>query len=237
VTSAATENVGWTAFDAGRNDVARRWWLEALHAADLAEDTNTRAIVLLSMGLAAHQERRGGEAVDLADAARRAAPDATPLLASLTAARSGLGHGRLGDKAEVVRSFATAQSLLDRGPAENDPPWIGFWGPSDLATHEARAWAAVGDHATAIRAARESVAAADPLMSRNKAIYRLNLAWMLAQHGDVDEAIDNVGPQLLAARKNTSRRVTDLLDRTVHAIGGRGAAGRDFAAWARTVRA
>src|SRR4051794_25810575 len=75
VAAATAEHSGWLAFDAGRADDARRWWLEAMHFADLAENTDARATALASMALQActsDNPADGREAVDLMDAAQRA---------------------------------------------------------------------------------------------------------------------------------------------------------------------
>ena len=101
VTSATMEHAGWLAYDAGRQDDARRWWLETCHLADMAAIPDARVTALASMSLHASTVGRGKEAADLARAARAVAGDrATPTLLSLLSAREAVGlaqardHGR-----------------------------------------------------------------------------------------------------------------------------------------------
>jgi transcriptional regulator with XRE-family HTH domain len=53
VAALTAEHAGWLAYDRGRSEDARRWWLEALHLADLAGDSDARVTALVSMALQA----------------------------------------------------------------------------------------------------------------------------------------------------------------------------------------
>ncbi|MFI5960461.1 hypothetical protein [Cryptosporangium sp. NPDC051539] len=235
VTAAVVENTGWVAFDGGRNDLARQWWLEAIHAADLADDVETRSVVLLSMAMAEANFGSGREAVHLVEATRSAVGSPSPRLASLLSAREALGHGRMGDRAAVARAMTASRALLQRGPSAADPGWIGFWNGADLASHEAKAFRLAGHHRGAELAAREAVTLADATVPRNAAFYRCQLSEVLAEHGDLDEAMALARPLVLGVRSE-SRRVQRMLDGTVTAIGRRGPQrGAEFARWAEVV--
>src|SRR4051794_16258668 len=88
VATATMEHAGWLAFDAGRQDDARRWWLETCPLAEIAAIPDARVTTFASMSLQASTcVGRGREAADLARAARAAAGDrATPTLLSVLAA-------------------------------------------------------------------------------------------------------------------------------------------------------
>ena len=107
VTSATMEHAGWLAYDAGRQDDARRWWLETCHLADMAAIPDARVTALASMSLHASTAGRGKEAADLARAARAVAGDrATPTLLSLLPPA----------KPSVSRRLATRQEPRPQSP-------------------------------------------------------------------------------------------------------------------------
>lgn len=225
VLAAASEHVAWSAYDAGRRDVARRWWLEALHAADLAESRDVRVITLASMSLSAAGQRAGREAVDLVAAARRAAGNnGTPRLMSLLAAREALGQANAGAKAAACTALRTARRHLERDGSADEPEWLDFWGDADLASHESRvAWLA-GDRRASIRARRDAVAAADPRLGRNVALYTAVLGTLLTRNGELEEAITVSTPVVARSREFGSRRIVDAVNDTRRLL----AAHRDY---------
>lgn len=215
VAAATYENAGWQAYDAGDFAAAHRWWLETLHLSNLgpgAEDA--KVIALTSMSLeASERSRRGHEAVDLAQAAQKAAgASATPALRSLLAAREGIGHAVSGDQRASAGSFLNARRWLDRMVEDNEPEWLAFWGPADLSWHEMTAARAAGKPTTAETAAHTAISHADPeTMPRNHAIYSASLGHTLAQAGRFDEAIA-ISRDVLSnpATKGSSRPVAEL---------------------------
>lgn len=229
------ETAGWFAFDAIRHDDARRHWLECLHRADVGGFGTPRTTVLAHMALQAAQRREGHEAIELAQAAVR--DPATPArVRSLLAAREALGHAVLGDRVGSDRLLARSAQLLDRGPGSDDPTWIGFWGPADLACHRSKAALMLGDWASAERAARTASATIRPAgLTRNAALYRVRLGYILARRRALDEAIATVRP-LVTAAQLTSIRVRTELGNAVSLIGAvdyRPA--REFTDWARSM--
>ncbi|MGH3567184.1 MAG: helix-turn-helix domain-containing protein, partial [Pseudonocardia sp.] len=74
VTATAMEHAGWTAYDAGWEEQARHWWLEACHLGELAGIRDARVTALGSMSLEAGRDpARSRETVALAEATRAAA--------------------------------------------------------------------------------------------------------------------------------------------------------------------
>jgi hypothetical protein len=206
VTAATAEHAAWLAFDAGSNERARGWWLEALLMADMGQARDVRVAALASMALQAASSPNpadGREAVDLIRAARTAAgADGTPRLYSLLAAREALGHARAGDERAAVRALGAADRLLEREPSEADPPWLSFWGEADLASHQTRVAVAIGDLAMAERVVRRGLTFADETTyPRNYAFYNARLGNVLARAGKLEEAISVMTP--LVSRVNT----------------------------------
>ena len=215
VAAATYENAGWQAYDAGDFGAARRWWLETLHLANLGEGAeDAQVIALTSLSLEASERgRRGYEAVDLAQAARKAAGDsATPALRSMLAAREGIGHAVSGNQRASAGSFQSATQWLDRTDSRNEPWWLAFWGPADLSWHEMTAARAVGKATVAETAANAVISHADPeTMPRDHAIHTASLGHTLALAGRFEEAIAlSRGVLANPATKGSSRVVAEL---------------------------
>ena len=233
VTAATMVQAGWQAYDARRHDVARRWWLESLHLADLGDGVDEhRVSALASLAReAADGVSRGREAVGLAQSAARV-KGASPHLRSLLAAREALGHAAIGDRAAAVAALSRARRWLDQDTGADHPAWLRFWGPSDLAFHEMHAARLAGDGRAALRSARDAVTAADArAIPRNYALSIADLGSELARAGQYDEAIAVSRPVLSSSVINGSFRLRAELRDTARLLSSAPyAAGRDFAA-------
>lgn len=213
VAAATAEHAGWVAFDSGRREDSRRWWLEALHLAELAEASHLRVTAFASMALQACNTPNswdGREAVELMDAARRAAGrTASPRLLSLLAARQALGHARSGDGTESARWLAESDRLLAKGAADGDEPaWLTFWGQADLACHRARAAICLGDFKQAQAAAQFALRECDgERYPRNQVIYASVLGSALVRDGHLDEAMSAMAPVVARVNSFGSRRI------------------------------
>ena len=222
VATATMEHAGWLAYDAGRQDDARRWWLETCHLADMASLPDARVTALASMSLHATTTGRGREAASLAQAARTAAGDgASPVLLSLLAAREAVGLAQVQDPVGASAAVAEARRWLDLGRRGDEPLWLDFWSPADLACHETRTALALGRPQVAERAARAALAAADhAAFPRNHTIYTVRLASVLTRVGQLDEAIDVTSRAVQNADLlRGSRRISTDLRRTVDLLG------------------
>lgn len=192
VTAATMEHAGWLAYDAGWQHKARHWWLETCHLAELADIPDVRVTALASMALQASNTPGGGrETVDLARAARAAAGDrATPILLSLLAAREAVGHAQEGDRKAAESTIGQARQWLDHGRRGDEPFWLDFWGPADLAAHEIMVALPAGQAKLAEAAARRALSSVDTeAFSRNHASYAAHLGLVLIRRGQFDEAI------------------------------------------------
>ena len=219
VTASTMEHAGWLAYDAGWHHQARHWWLEASHLADLAGIPEARVTALASMALQASDAPAGGrETVALAHAARSTARDrATPTLLSLLSAREAVGHARTGDRGAASSSIAEARRWLDRGRRGDEPFWLDFWGPADLACHETRVALATGNGRAAESAARAALTNVDKeAFPRNHTLYTARLGSVLTQLGQLDEAIDITSKAIEGVHAvRGSRRIVSDLHRTV----------------------
>jgi transcriptional regulator with XRE-family HTH domain len=222
VTAATMIQAGWQAYDARQREAARRWWLETLHLSDLGdgiEQWRMSALASLSRE-AADSADRGHDVIGLAQSAAKIT-GASPAMLSLLAAREAMGHAALGNDAASASALTRAQRLLDRGRAENEPQWLRFWGPGDLAIHEMHVARLSGRMPAAERAAQEAVASVDPIAApRNHAIYVAHLGNSLARVGKYEEAVAVSRQALSSTVRKGSQRVTAELRETARLLAG-----------------
>lgn len=225
VTAATMEHAGWLAYDAGWQQKARHWWLETCHAADLADVPATRVTALASMSLQASNTPGGGrETVDLVHAARTAAQEGqppSPTLLSLLAAREAVGHAQAGDHAAAVAAVSQSRQWLDHGRRGDEPFWMDFWGPADLAWHETRVALVGGKGKSAEVTARAALASSDAgTFPRNHVAYTVGLSSVLTQLGQFDEAISVTSDAIHGVQEiQGSGRIIAQLRRTVDLLG------------------
>jgi tetratricopeptide (TPR) repeat protein len=206
LTGEAASRIGWLEFDAGRHDDARRWLLEALQWAHLADAESASVGAMASMARLAADEHQPRQAIDLAQAAQRRAD--TPRLRSMLAAREALGHAGAGDSTSAHTALRRARAHVETR-RDDDPLWLDFWALDDLASHEHRVALMLGDTAAAEEAARIALARGDPVAyPRNHALDLVNLADVLAQLGEVDESAAVATRAAVAAADLESGRVT-----------------------------
>lgn len=184
---------------------------------------DVRVSALAAMARQASDAGDGREAVDLVQAARKTATrdqENRPLL-SLPAAREAIGHAQACDRGAAVSAIGQAHQWLDRGRRGDEPFWLDFWGPADLAWQETRVALAAGRVKSAEVAARAALASVDATsFPRNRTLYAADLGSVLAQRGQLDEAISVLGEAIQAVHAvRGSGRVVASLHRTVDLLG------------------
>jgi transcriptional regulator with XRE-family HTH domain len=190
LTAQAARRMGTLEFHAGRHEDARRWWLEALHWARLAESDLISAGTMASMARQASDQHRPREVIDLATAAQRTlGRAATPRLKSMLLAREALGHAGTGDAAGARVALYRARGPADEARHDDDQRWLDYYGMADFACHEHRVALMLDDFTAAEDSARTAVAASDPVAyPRDYALDLVNLADVLAQRRKIDES-------------------------------------------------
>jgi tetratricopeptide (TPR) repeat protein len=182
-------SVGWLAHDSGRFDDARSHYAEALATARMTDDPGLEAHAFCNTAFLARDAGRPREAVRAAQAAQRVArPVGSARLMSLLALREAGGWAGLADRVGCEQALARAQALFDRGPSDDDPEWMTFYGEAELEGLEAQCWSTLGDWPRAARHARRAAELQDPHFTRNIALYTAELADDLARGGRPDEA-------------------------------------------------
>ncbi|MGP4011326.1 hypothetical protein [Streptomyces sp. 4N124] len=182
-------SVGWLAHDSGRFDDARSHYAEALATARMSGDPGLEAHAFCNTAFLARDAGRPREALRAAQAAQRVArPLGSARLMSLLALREAGGWAGLADRTGCEQALARAQALYERGPSEDDPEWMSFYGEAELEGLEAQCWSTLGDWPRAARHARRAAQLQDPHFTRNIALYTAELADDLARGGHPDEA-------------------------------------------------
>ncbi|SEQ34050.1 hypothetical protein SAMN04487983_1004196 [Streptomyces sp. yr375] len=182
-------SVGWLAHDSGRFDDARSHYAEALATARMTGDEALEAHAFCNTAFLARDAGRPREAVRAAQAAQRVArPLGSPRLMSLLALREAGGWAGLADRTGCEQALVRAQALFERGPCDDDPEWMSFYGAAELEGLKAQCWSTLGDWPRAARHAGRAADLQDPHFTRNIALYTAQLADDLARGGRPDEA-------------------------------------------------
>ena len=164
-------DVGWMAYDAGRQDIAERYFASALRRARAAGNRLLAGRILAAMSHQAIHLRRFQQAIELAQASRRVtAHIATPRALAMEAAMEACAHAAAGDARQCHHALddaADAVTLITAGD-QPDPEWLdfdegGFWG------HAARAYRDLGELSRAEESAQKSVTLCLPGHSRTHA--------------------------------------------------------------------
>lgn len=186
----------WFAHDADEQTLARQLYGEAALLADSAGDSTQRVQLYSNMaqqysylarrtggrGLARQALQVAGRAVD---AARH---EPSPALHAFVSLRHAVAHAQLGDEVAFRSAITTARRELDRGPHETDPPWTRTVSDSEITEFEAIGKTELGAPIQAIRL-RQAVLDDTAKAPRDQANNRANLASVLVQTGDLDQAI------------------------------------------------
>lgn len=185
-------DVGWMAYDAGKQDLAERNFVSALRRARVAGHRLLEGRILASMSHQAIHLRRLQDAIELAQTARSVtASIATPRALAMEAAMEACSYAAAGDARQSHRALDDAANAVTLISAcgQPDPEWLdfdegGFWG------HAARTYRDLGELRQAEDAAQKSVTLCLPGHSRTKAQRSAILATAHLRKGELEAAID-----------------------------------------------
>jgi transcriptional regulator with XRE-family HTH domain len=188
--------VGWLAYDAGDQRLARDLYAQALLLAQEADDAMLtimamQGMTLQSVFLARRDERPGIARQAIRTAVRAselARHERTPRLHALLAAREAIAYAAIGDERGYRSAITRAYRELDGGLSTDDPTWLEFVIPAELRVAEAKGRIYLGDPAGAVRLYEESLA--ENLSPRNRLNYQAQKAAALALSGDYHAAVN-----------------------------------------------
>ncbi|NYI04740.1 helix-turn-helix domain-containing protein [Allostreptomyces psammosilenae] len=157
----AAHRVGHITYDAGRHAAARRYLLLAVALAHHADDRPLAAKVL---GILAHQATFLGEyreALDFVRAGRAGAPGATPAGHAALWAMEARAHAALGDRRATREALGHAERSLAASRPGEEPEWLAYFTPAELADETAHCLLELGDAPTARAHARAALSGRD----------------------------------------------------------------------------
>jgi hypothetical protein len=182
-------DVGWMAYDAGKQDLATGYFTDALRLARQAGNRLLGGRILAAMSHQAIYLGNKRQAIDFAQGARNLTRQvATPRVIAMEAAMEACAHAAAGDARQCHRALgdaADAVALLTNG--QHDPDWLdfdegGYWG------HAARAHRDLGDPRRAEECAAKSVGLCLPEHSRTRAQRNTIQATAHLRMGEIDAA-------------------------------------------------
>jgi tetratricopeptide (TPR) repeat protein len=119
---------GWASFEAGHHGAAQRFWIAALHGAHSAGDRALGANILGSMSNQAKDLGLFGEAVHLAEAAKRGYPGGSPRVSAILDLRAAEAYAQAGESKRCLAAIdAGYGSLRDMNDDDAGGPAWSYW--------------------------------------------------------------------------------------------------------------
>lgn len=207
----------WTAFDAGRQEAARRLALAAANAANQASSRVLGATALSELSYLTASSETPQEGVDMARASLANAPtDVLPVVRVLLADRLAWACARTGDAQGVDRALGISEDAHNqREKAAHEEPDTVYWINRDESGIMAgRCWAELRQPNRAVTILEALTIPYDETHAREVALYSCWLAGSYLDAGDIDGAVDS-GSRAIELSLNTASPRTDNLLRTM----------------------
>jgi transcriptional regulator with XRE-family HTH domain len=189
VVAEVEHDIGWMAYDAGKQDLATGYFTKALRLANEARNRLLGGRILAAMSHQAVYLGNKRQAIDFARAARNVTRQvATPRVIAMEAAMEACAHAAAGDARQCHRALADAADAVAQLTSDgHDPEWLdfdegGYWG------HAARAYRDLGDLRKAEECAAKSVGLCLPEHSRTRAQRNTIQATAHLSMGELDAA-------------------------------------------------
>ncbi len=126
------QTTGWMAFDSGQHGLAQRYFLTALRAAREANDRSLAAHILGDLCYQAACRGIGVDAVEIGEAAVRAAESATRTARASVITRLGYAYAVASDTDGFARARGMARELFESHCPGLDPSWAYYLSESHL---------------------------------------------------------------------------------------------------------
>ncbi|MGH3803178.1 MAG: helix-turn-helix transcriptional regulator, partial [Pseudonocardiaceae bacterium] len=166
---------GWTAYDAGRQALAQRYYIAALRAAHTADDRPLGAHILSCMAEQAVLEGRPAEAVTLIQTAFAGIQGVkTPRLLSELHIRQGYALGTMQNASGCTAAVSKARSHVE--PQDDDPPWLYWVSPADITAFAGNCLLQLGHPERAAALLEEGIDLFDESFVRDRQLYSIHLA-------------------------------------------------------------
>lgn len=178
------QQAGWSAFDAGWNDEARRLYTVSLAEAEQAGDAALYGNALAFLAYQKHGTE--ADAVETAAASvEHAAPHVPAAVRALLLERLAWAHAVAGQPRDTERSLDAAYEALTRDSGEPAPDWAAWVDATELGIMTGRCWAQLRQPQRAIPVLEDVLSCFPDAYRRDKALY---LTWLAAAYRDAGEA-------------------------------------------------
>jgi transcriptional regulator with XRE-family HTH domain len=213
VTGRAQLCAGWLAFDAGRHEIARAHFTEALALGRQGSDDQAAEIeasALANLALQSNTLGRPREGLRFAMAAEHAAPDGVPALSVLPRFRRAIARSLMGDMASADAEISAARRLVD--DAQNKPlaEWYAFVHQAEMDAIEATCAMELGRSRRADELLSAAIGTYGDRFARNRALLRVRLARTRLDGRQVEgaaeaasAAMDDLSGEIVSWRINT----------------------------------
>jgi tetratricopeptide (TPR) repeat protein len=199
--------LGWLAFDMNDHATARAYFNEGLHAAQEAGAQALSAYVLGYLSILSPYENKPQEALAFAEAARSRAQATTSLITqSWIATVEAEALANLHDRRGTEKALDRARATLAHGPSPTDPPWMYHYDWSGLESAAGVCYLGIGLADAARNAIDQTLAASDPSVVRERALYLARLAATYLPDGEIEELCRLAGEALTIATSTNSDR-------------------------------
>ncbi|MFJ8471108.1 tol-pal system YbgF family protein [Kitasatospora sp. NPDC094011] len=193
ITTEATRQVGWAAFDQGRVGLAQSYFDASLRASAECGDVIAGAYTLSFAAIQCYSSPGlAGRAVSFVDTARtQVRGRSTPRMEAMLAARAARAWSKGGAKEETKYQLHLARAALDKGRHEDDPGFLYWVDYGEIEMIAGSSALELGDPAEALRRFEAGMQAypGDEQYPRSHAIYLARAAEAhLALH-DLDAAV------------------------------------------------
>ncbi len=182
---------GWLSFDSGQHAHAQRFWVAGLHAAHSAGDRALGANILGFMSCQAKDLGQYREAVNLAEAARRGYPGATPKVAAILDLRAAEAYANDRDPAACRIAIDSAFDRIGAdGASYGAPDWCYWLDEAQAHAQAGYCYVRLQDWGRARTHLRSALRLQDSQFSREAALRRVLLAttYVRQEQPDIDQA-------------------------------------------------
>lgn len=193
VTAELSRLAGWTAFDVGRHDAARRHFVRALRLARAGRDVQLGCYVLTTMAMQSLLSGSVCEAVGMAQGAfERAKGQAAPRVLAFTKLIEARAHARGNDPRAAARALAASEDLLGRAEARahEEPSWIDFYHHARLSADAAEVYRDLNNPKAALAWNQQAAAMAPGVFTRSVGMRLAIVATAHLQARDLEHGLE-----------------------------------------------
>ncbi|AEB45367.1 helix-turn-helix domain-containing protein [Micromonospora maris] len=218
----------WLAIDAERRPQARPYLNDAITRARISDNPREEVRALACLSLLTREDQPT-ESVHCAEAALRASQGwSTPRLRTLLRLRMAHAYANLGDASGFNREMASGFREFDRGPQEDDPPFLQFVTSHELTGIQGLAFLALDRPARAVKSLAVSSTTRTE-HQRNRVLSTVRLAEAEYRLGDVNQAARTALRVLPEVKQlNSGRTTRNLAQVGAHLSREKTTAVRDF---------